>query len=44
MSLVKNINKCKKKGTCNSKKNSTVSKKAYTAMKNRWQNKNKKTG
>jgi len=33
MSLYKNINKCKKAGTCNSKKKSTVSKKAYANMK-----------
>ena len=33
MSLYKNINKCKKAGTCKSKKNSTVSKKAYANMK-----------
>lgn len=43
MSLVKNINKCKKAGTCNTKKNSTVSTKAYKAMKNKWRNRTKKT-
>jgi hypothetical protein len=35
-SLVKNINAKKKAGTSKSKKNSTVSKKAYEAMKNNW--------
>lgn len=35
-SLVNNINAKKKKGTSNSKKNSTVSKKAYKDMENKW--------
>ena len=41
MSLVKNINKCKKAGTCKSKKKSTVSAKAYKDMKNNWNKKPK---
>lgn len=36
MSLVRNINKCKKEGTCNSKKKSTVSKDAYKDLQNNW--------
>jgi hypothetical protein len=40
MSLVRNINKRKKAGTSRSKKKSTISKKAYAAMKRGW---NKKT-
>jgi hypothetical protein len=36
MSLVKHINKRKKAGTSRSKKNSTVSAKAYKDMKNNW--------
>ena len=39
MSLVRNINKRKKAGTSRSKKNSTVSKKAYAAMKRGWKKK-----
>jgi hypothetical protein len=35
-SLVNNINARKKKGKARPKKNSTVSKKAYKAMKNNW--------
>ena len=38
-SLVNNINAKKKKGESRSKKNSTVSKKAYDAMENNWGNK-----
>lgn len=34
--LYYNINKCKKEGTCNSKKNSTVTAKAYKNMKNKF--------
>jgi hypothetical protein len=41
MSLVKNINKRKKAGTSRSKKDSTVSAKAYKAMKNNWGKKKK---
>jgi|TARA_R110000772_G_scaffold75594_2_gene163973 hypothetical protein len=33
MSLYRNINKRKKAGTSRSKKNSTISKKSYSAMK-----------
>jgi len=36
MSLLRNINKRKKAGTSRSKKNSTISEKAYKAMKNNW--------
>jgi len=36
MSLVKNINKRKKAGTSRSKKDSTISTKAYKAMKKGW--------
>jgi hypothetical protein len=39
MSLVKNINKRKKAGTSRNKKNSTISEKAYTAMKKGWKKK-----
>jgi hypothetical protein len=42
MSLVRNINKRKKAGTSRSKKNSTVSPKAYAQMKKGWPNKKKK--
>jgi len=41
MSLLKNINKRKKAGTSRSKKNSTISEKAYKAMKNNWGKKRK---
>ena len=41
MSLVKNINKRKKDGTSRSKKNSTVSPKAYADMKAGWPKKKK---
>jgi hypothetical protein len=45
MSLVKNINKRKKAGTSRSKKNSTVSPKAYKAMQQGWpKSKKKKKG
>tara|TARA_R110002020_G_scaffold167042_3_gene355279 strand:+ start:1267 stop:1383 length:117 start_codon:yes stop_codon:yes gene_type:complete len=36
MSLVNNINKRKKSGKSRSKKNSTISKKAYNEMKKGW--------
>lgn len=42
MSLVRNMNKRKKDGTSRSKKNSTVSAKAYKDMKAGWPKKNKK--
>jgi len=42
MSLVENINRRKKLGISRSKKNSTVSKSAYKAMKNNWKDKKKK--
>jgi len=42
MSLVKNINAKRKAGTSNSKKNSTVSAKAYADMKAGWPKKKKK--
>ena len=42
MSLVRNMNKRKKDGTSRSKKNSTVSAKAYNDMKAGWPKKNKK--
>ena len=42
MSLVRNINAKKKAGTSNSKKNSTVSAKAYADMKSGWPKKKKK--
>lgn len=41
MSLVKNINNRKKNGTSRSKKNSTVSPKAYADMKAGWPKKKK---
>lgn len=41
-SLVKNINAKKKKGKSNSKKDSTVSKKAYADMEKGWDKKKKK--
>lgn len=39
MSLVKNIQRRRKLGISRSKKNSTVSAKAYKAMKNNWKKK-----
>lgn len=39
MSLVENINKRRKAGKSRSKKNSTISKKAYAAMKKGWKEK-----
>ena len=39
MSLVRNINRRKIAGTSRSKKKSTVSKKAYSAMKRGWKKK-----
>ena len=42
MSLVRNINAKKKAGTSNSKKNTTVSAKAYADMKAGWPKKKKK--
>lgn len=42
MSLVRNINKRKKAGTSRSKKNSTVSSKAYKDMKAGWPKKKSK--
>ena len=39
MSLVKNIQRRKKLGISRSKKKSTVSPKAYKAMKNKWKKK-----
>lgn len=42
MSLVKNINKRKKAGTSRTKAKSTISNKAYKAMKNNWGKKRKK--
>jgi len=39
MSLVENINKRKKAGTSRSKKNSTISAKAYANMKSGWKSK-----
>jgi len=39
MSLVKNIQRRRKLGISRSKKNSTVSPKAYKAMKNNWKKK-----
>ena len=42
MSLVENINKRKKAGKSRSKKNSTVSDKAYKDMQNNWDKKKKK--
>ena len=41
MSLVKNINKRRKAGTSRPKSKSTVSSKAYKAMKNNWGKKRK---
>jgi len=38
MSLVRNINKRKKAGTSRSKKNSTISDKAYKQMQKGWPN------
>lgn len=43
MSLVKNMNKRKKDGTSRSKKDSTVSPKAYADMKAGWPKKKKAT-
>lgn len=43
MSLVKNMNKRKKNGTSRSKKDSTVSPKAYADMKAGWPKKKKAT-
>ena len=42
MRLVRNINRRKKAGTSRSKKNSTISKKAYADMKSGWKKKKKK--
>ena len=42
MSLVKNINKRKKAGPSRSKKETTISKKAYADMKSGWKKKKKK--
>lgn len=42
MSLVENINKRKKAGKSRSKKNTTISKKAYADMKSGWKKKSKK--
>jgi hypothetical protein len=42
MSLVKNINKRKKDGTSRSKKNSTISDKAYKDMQKGWPKKKSK--
>ena len=44
MSLVRNINRRKKAGTSRSKKNSTISKKAYADMKSGWKKKKKNKG
>ena len=41
MSLVENINKRKKAGTSRSKKKSTISPQAYSAMKRGWKKKKK---
>lgn len=41
MSLVKNINKRRKAGTSRPKSKSTISPKAYKAMKNNWGKKRK---
>lgn len=43
MSLVANIRNRKKKGISRSKKNSTISAKAYKDMKSGWKKKGKKT-
>ena len=42
MSLVRNINRRKKKGISRSKKNTTISKKAYANMKQGWKKSKKK--
>ena len=42
MSLERNINKRKKAGTSRSKKNTTISKKAYANMKAGWKKTSKK--
>tara|TARA_R100001510_G_C7632844_1_gene191422 strand:+ start:318 stop:449 length:132 start_codon:yes stop_codon:yes gene_type:complete len=42
MSLVENINRRKKLGISRSKKNSTISPKAYKAMQNNWKDSKKK--
>lgn len=42
MSLVENINKRRKKGISRSKKNTTISKKAYADMQAGWPGKKKK--
>ena len=42
MSLVENINRRKKLGISRSKKNSTISPKAYKAMKNNWKDSKRK--
>ena len=42
MSLVENIYRRKKLGISRSKKNSTISPKAYKAMKNNWKDSKKK--
>ena len=39
MSLVENINRRKRLGISRSKKKSTISKKAYKAMQNKWKKK-----
>jgi len=44
MSLVKNINKRRKAGTSRSKKNTTISDKAYKDMQAGWPKKKKKKG
>ena len=44
MSLVRNINKRKKAGTSRSKKNTTISDKAYKDMQAGWPKKKKKKG
>jgi hypothetical protein len=41
-SLVNNINEKKKTGTSKPKKKSTVSKKSYRELENKWQGKSKK--
>tara|TARA_B100001057_G_C22500849_1_gene813964 strand:+ start:128 stop:256 length:129 start_codon:yes stop_codon:yes gene_type:complete len=42
MSLVENINRRKKAGTSRSKKNTTISTKAYKNMQSGWKDKKKK--
>ena len=42
MSLVENINKRKRAGKSRSKKNTSISKKAYADMKSGWKKKKKK--